>query len=525
MEIKSPVILWKDYEVETLPLNISELSVKYVNDGAVKEYYFDGYTTVDGRVRAFIKIREQKEPRGVVLFLADGKKDKLSDDIASNIFDAGYTVAELDYLGKTTARSRFTLYPKSLSDCNSADMDKYEITEDEKYSRWYIWTCISRRALYLLKTLYRTENMFALGVGLGGNTVYKLAAFDDGLKGCATLLNILPIVEGEGNGIINYRASLDNYAYAPVLKVPLFMAISSNDEDGSLDEMSELSDETESLDTLRIYERAFHSGIISACPAIAKFFEDRLLGNKASARPSISASNSDGSLYLNITTGEEEPTDSCRLELFVSFCMTEPPYRNWMKMPVIGLGENKFMAKLNVCDVAKPIFAFANLIDKSGNVQSSALLKVMPKTLNIKERSGVAHRKIYDGSMGTDCWTSREGGEIRAVNGPYGIEGVESSTNTIVTFKPGDPLFKVPVDTLLQIMISGEPQTITVSVRDKDNKYSCTVQTTGTEDWNKFSLSHLNFKGDAGMLISWNQVSSLEFSSDSKFIIGSVLWV
>lgn len=523
MEIKSPVILWKDYDVDTLPLNESELSVKNENNMTVKEYYFDGYTTIDGRVRTFIKIYEHTEPRGAVLFLANGNDDELSQTIKNNIYDVGYTVAELDYLGKSKTHSRYTMYPKSLAACNSEGLDRYEIAEDEKYSRWYIWTCMARRAAKLLKSVCATDSIFALGIGLGGSTVYKLSAFDDGLKGCATLLNIIPAVDGEGNGIINYRASLDNYAYAPITKIPLFMALASNDEDGSFDEMSELANETESLCTLRIYERAFRNGITGACSAMTKFFENCVSGNTNTVRPVITASNSDGNLYLNITTNDSE--NEHKLELFASFCMTDPPYRNWMKLPIISLGENKFMAQVNVCDITMPIFAFANLINDEGDVQSSPLLKVLPKSLNVKSRSGVAHRKIYDGSMGADCWTSREGGKILPVSGPFGIEGVESSTNSLVTFKPGDPLFKVPVDTLLQVMIAGEPQTLTVSVRDKDNIYSCTVQITGTEDWTKFSLSHSNFKGEFGMLNDWSQISSLEFSSDTKFIIGSVIWV
>ena len=89
-----------------------------------------------------------------------------------------------------------------------------------------MWTCIARRAVKLLKKLYDAD-IFALGIGLGGCTVYKLAAFDDGIKACATLLNINPQVSGSGNDIINYHASLDNSAYAPFCRVPFFMAVSS----------------------------------------------------------------------------------------------------------------------------------------------------------------------------------------------------------------------------------------------------------------------------------------------------------
>ena len=46
MDITSPINLWKNYDVLALPLNKSALSQKTENDYTVKEFYFDGYTTV-----------------------------------------------------------------------------------------------------------------------------------------------------------------------------------------------------------------------------------------------------------------------------------------------------------------------------------------------------------------------------------------------------------------------------------------------------------------------------------------------
>ncbi len=533
LDITSPVNLWKDYDVATLPLNSYPLSQKAEAGKTVKEYYFDGYTTVDGRVRAYIKIYENPAPKGVILYLPC-REPELSDKIRDLLFDSGYTVAELDYLGKNDKNARYTIYPKSLVGCNSIGIKEFDIASDEKYTRWYIWTCIARRAALLLKGLYDDSKIFAVGAGLGGSTVYKLTAFDDGLTACATLLNILPTVKGEGNAIINYHASLDNYAYAPISKVPLFMAVSSNDEDGSIDEISALACVTESLVHFRIIERGFHSSIVTACPALDKFLQNAANGTVNKLRPQITASNSDGNLYYNITIdgdeqseedGEQSSGKTYKPSLYVSFCDTPSPYRSWMNIKTISLGNNKFMAQINVCQSDRPIYAFANITDDDGTVHSSPLLMVMPKSLGVTARAGIAHRKIYDGSMGTDCWATQNGGTIRLVQGPYGIDGVTSDTKNLVTFKPGDPLFKVPTDTLLQIMLAGKPQTVTIRVNDGENKYSCYVDIANAEDWHKFSLAHNNFKSDYGTLCNWSKILTLEFSSDEEFTIGSVLWV
>ncbi|MBD5132655.1 MAG: hypothetical protein HDT28_08745 [Clostridiales bacterium] len=521
MDITSSNSLWKDYDVAALPLNESALSGKIENGITVREYYFDGYTTVDGRVRAFIKIYENAGDKGTILYMG-GTNGEYGSEFISSFCERGYTVAVLDYLGKTESLAHYTLYPKSLEHCNSRGAEKFEITDDALHSRWYIWTCLARRAAYLLKTKYGGK-LFAVGEGLGGTSVYKLAAFDDGISACATLLNIIPAVSGEGNGMINYHASLENYAYASVCKVPMYMAVASNAEDGSLDDMSELAGDTASLKCFRVIERAFSCGIGAVFGELDSFFTTQY--DRPIIKPVIKASNSEGNLYFNITLGKDEADENhYDLDLYVAFCIDIPQYRNWMKLKTIGLGDT-FMANINVCQADKPIYAFANVKTGDGMIISTPILSVLPKSLGIAGRAGVSHRRIYEGSMGMDGWIARRNGKLALVKGPYDIDGITSDNGSLITFKPGDPLFRVPADTLLQLMLSGKPQTITVTVSDKQNSYSCQVEITNTEDWHNFSLSHMNFKSANGPLFDWSQILILELTSDENFVIGSVLWV
>ena len=527
MDINSPINLWKDYDIAALPFNTTQLSPKTYNEKTVREYYFDGFTTVDGRVRAFLKIVENPDAIGTILYMSG--ENGVEADMVEKLYSLGYSVALLDYMGKSDDLSRYTLYPQSLSSCNRRSTMEFESTSDEQLSHWYIWTCIARRAVRFIADLNPNKKIFALGVGLGGSTVYKLAAFDDGLTACATLLNILPNVIGEGNAIINYHASLDCIAYAPITKIPLFMAIASNDADGSLDEMSDLAENTKSLRRFRIIERAFASSIKNILAELYGFFSECANGSAIKPWPSITASNSAGSLYFNIDInrpeGEPEIETDAQIKLFVSFCIDEAPYRNWMCIPAISLGKDKFISKINVCQNDKDIHAFANMIYPNGDIKSSTVLTISPKSLGITARPGVGHRKIYDGSMGEDGWTTRYGGTISTVRGPFDIDGVTSDDNTIITFKPGDLLFKVSADTLLQIMICGQPQKVNIIVHDKQYEYSCSVDITETDAWQKFSLSHMNFKGQNGTLTDWSQILMLELDSETTMIVGSVLWV
>ncbi|MCH5155774.1 MAG: hypothetical protein J1F69_04130 [Clostridiales bacterium] len=522
MDITSPNSLWKDYDALALPLNKSALSPKSENGVTVNEYYFDGFTTVDGRTRAYIKIYECPESKGTVLYLAN-KTGIVNQELLAKFIDFGYSVAVLDYLGVSN-RERYTLYPASLAACNLDGVDKFTIPNDST-SNWYVWTCISRRAIKLIKELYGEKSIFALGEGLGGSTVYKLAAFNDGLCACATLLNIIPAVEGEGNSLINYRASLDNNAYAPISKIPLFMAVSSNDNDGSLDDMAELAENTQSLKHFRIVERAFSAGIKVAFDNLIEFFNNHANGVSNEPQPKLEPSNSENNLYYNITIDNANDDDGeCQVKLYVSFCIEDARFRNWMSIPLISLGNKKYMAKINVCQENKHIHAFANVI-RNGVIYTSNLLSVIPKSMGVKAREGVVHRKIYDGSMGEDGWTARDGGTVSLVKGPYDIDGITSTSGSLITFKPGDPLFRVPPDTMLQLMLCGQPQTVKVAVRDMTGTYESTVEIKSESDWSRFSLSHMNFKGAAGMLSGWSQILYLEFTAEKQLIVGSVLWV
>lgn len=520
MEITSPGSLWKDYDVSALPLNERELSEKTENGTVVREFYFDGHTTVDGRVRAFLRIMQRESAKGVVLYMPD-----VDEDVSKPVkilLDYGYTVAVLDYMGKSET-GRFTLYPKSLEHCNVHGATEYECISDAQNSRWYVWTCLARRAIKLLTELYKDKKMYALGSGVGGSTVYKLTAFDDGLTSCVTLSNIIPKVVGSGNFIINYHASLENSAYASYCRVPLFMAVCSNAEDGSLDEISELAESTASLVKFRILERALSCGINAVYPEIDKFFTAPA---NNPVTPDITATNSQNNLYLNISLKrKEEDENKFNVKLFVSFCIEDARFRNWMNLPALSLGENVYMSHINVCNDNKPIHAFVRVTDKNGDIQSSKLLTVVPKSLGIRATPGVEHRKIYDGSMGEDGWTTRNGGKIKLVPGPFDITGVSSETNSLIIFKLGDPLFKVPTDTLLQVMASGKPQTLSIKVADATTTFTAQVYLPTSDNWHKFSLSHLNFKGPNGPLSDWSKILMLELSSDEQFIVGSVLWV
>lgn len=184
------------------------------------------------------------------------------------------------------------------------------------------------------------------------------------------------------------------------------------------------------------------------------------------------------------------------------------------------------MARADVLQNDKPAYAFVNVKCDDGSVSSSNLLCVVPKMLGIPAVPRTPHRLIYDGSMGLDVWTSTDGGNVEVKAGPYGIDGVYSDSLSLATFKPGDMMYHGAKDSLLQLSISGKPQSFIVSVSDGKDKYDCYLELPSTSEWHKFTLSSSDFKSvKSGPLNNWATVIMLEISSKDELIVGSALWV
>lgn len=526
MEITNPSSLWKDYDAAALPICEYALSEKSVNGFSVKEYYFDGLYAADGKVRAFISITEHPESKGVIIYMPN-RNGVVGDEVPQELVSRGYTVAVLDYIGKAEDNARFTLYPKSLSDCNCYGVKEFTAPQDALTSCWYVWTCLARRAKLLLDKLYPGMHIFALGNGLGGSTVYKLSTFNDGFTACATMLNVLPTMRGSGNHLINYRAALDNTAYASLGKVPMMMTIASNDEDKMFDEMSELVAETVSLKSFRIIERAFSSGISLTYDQIDHFFTAIATGGKLPPKPRIKPVNSNNKLYYNIDIDDSEScTEIKSANFYCAFRIDNPMHRNWTNVSLVSLGNNQYMAHVFVLDSNKPIYTFINITDENGDISSSELVTLIPKTLGLvaQQPNSARRRLIYESEMGKDLWTSPKGGNVNAESGPFGINGVTSDRNSLATFKPGDLLYKTDDDSFLQLIISGKKQKLTISVFDETDKYSCEVELSGDE-WNKFTLKSSDMMSSVHHLEYWSKIVLLMIEGCDKFLISSVIWV
>lgn len=524
MEITGTNSLWKDFDVNALPFNETTLSSKTVDGVRVDEYYFDGFATVGGRVRAYIKIFVNPQAKAVILYLPDTADGDEWKDVKF-FYENGYSVAVLDYAGEGSVSPRFTIYPKTLAEaCNCRGMHSFEASDDALNSNWFVWTCTARKAVRFLRSKFADKKIFGLGKRIGGSIMYKLCAFDDELSAAVTLLGVLPEVNGTGNKIINYRAALDNTAYASFTKVPLFMAVASNDMDKSFDGMAELAAATASLKCFRILERAFADSISTVYPQALNYFDKYLDSEPTIPQITLKAKNSENKLYFNINVSglSAENENRNNIALYAAFRVENPSHRNWTNLPMIKVGVGEYIAHADVLENENRVYAFVNVNDERGNITSSQLLTIIPKSLGIPSQSAIRKRLIYNGGMGKDVWTSTAGGEVYVKEGPLEIDGITSNSNELVTFKPGDLLYRAERDELLQIILCAKAPVKAELIEDKD-RYSFIINVP-TDGWEKVTLSLSDFKG-ANPLTEWSKINVLKLTSEDEFIVSSVLWV
>jgi hypothetical protein len=144
-------------------------------------------------------------------------------------------------------------------------------------------------------------------------------------------------------------------------------------------------------------------------------------------------------------------------------------------------------------------------------------------------------RLLYTSEYGLDEWTSNVGlatGEsvLKMRRGYHGITGVSSISNSLTTYKLGDPSYNGAGKSLLQMMVYSKRNQevsfiITRRIKDTFKKYYYTKIIYAHNDWVKIDLTATDFKSLSGMNEDWANVVAITIESEDQLIINSMLWV
>jgi len=541
--ILTPQQLWKDYDRKAVPLGVATVRTGEDAGSFFRTLYFNGERAADGVTRIYAKLYEPKCRFGnAAVIVFDDIRNTVDGFDPALYLNNGFAVLVVDYAGAKAEKERFTIYPKSLAYVNY--FLNLSLIEDAltppKESCWYVFATMALRAVtFLEETGY--EDLFILGVGHGGAQVWKTCYFENTVRAGAAVFSGGPrkpsrvLTPEEEKTFLTYRAAIDSSAYANFIKSPIFMQITSNEQNSSLDRMNELYDAAAENTFLSISERANRQIDGSRTDNIVQWFSAVLRGERLPAPPALKAKGSENKLYYDIKVSK--PAELAEISLFVAHMQKNSAFRNWRVETVQAVSEDEYLAKVDVLSADEPVFAFANVRYKTGLCLSSRMERTIPSALSVAPAPLIMKRLIYDSGMGLSDWLvlTNPGADMKLEpalsmqKGPFNLEGVVSSSNMLTTFRLADPQYKGRPGASLQFTVfSPGNQKISFNIRTSEeslSKYVCQKELAGEPVWTKLSLSPRDFRGAGGALSDWQNVLTLEIESAETMLVNSLLWV
>ncbi|MCL2862103.1 MAG: hypothetical protein FWE22_06810 [Firmicutes bacterium] len=580
--IVTPIELWKDYKIDEFVFDETLLNVKEADGVLVKSFYFDGEKEGKEKIRIYAKLfekcdkerekeREEEKEKLAALGLSSSVWSKdmkkavvVFDDAFHSVdfFDAtpflekGISVFVVDYAGETEMKERFTMYPNSfkgglfegdedLGQWNAEDEEEggetpgvsnksFDETKDAlKKSQQYIWTTIAIRSCEFVKKLGYNQVGF-LGIGEGGSSVCTALNFDNVFT-CGAIL-----FSHSGGSDEMEEEALSSASYAHHIKNPLFIQVSSNEQNNSLDYMSDIFKVAPKDKALfSISPRAARTLSKNYQGNILNFFELCFKDEFDTTVFYLKAKGSERVLYGEFSLdGENFKEDS--IKLYLAHSEENSSYRNWKKSPFERVGKNEFLSKIKIYDEIKPVFAFVSTTMQNGLVISSEVLKINPKSHNIKAEKAVQKRLIYDADeMGVAEWMvlyeGEKGAQVSIKEGPFKIKGVTSSINILSTFSLADPSHASHEGAFLQIMLANmggsEDITFALTVKNEINgevfheKYLSTKSLTRKKEWETINLSEGDFRKGEKVLLAGLGAITFEIWANGEFLVSSVKWI
>ena len=557
--ILSPTMLWGNFD-DSLPTPCTVLGE--TNDGkiTVRRLRFFGRAVGGERVNIFALFAFPSQTKKVpALVVMSDVALTADEELVKRFARCGYAVIMPDYRGEWDGVSEYTIYPREISYANYREAGRRMDFADEsaKETSWYEWTAVARYCVNYLRTLPQITRIGALGLKIGGDVVWQLAAT------CSELSCAVPVCSGGWRAYqgINkfsestelkmnderYRflAGVDAQAYAQVVQCPVLMLCSTNDSrfdaDRAFDTFARISPDIEKT----FYFAARYDGHIGNTGVKdLDLFLDKHLKGRAVFVPSpvdISIEENDGDLVAKIRFDRNGEVKYC--DVYMAEDRTESAYRNWTKCRMKRAeGDNEQVFYLNACKGSSRVFAFAKAKYSCGFAVSSKIgfKKIEKDYDNFVDRS----RILYSDKYGTDtftvancdknvlagCFLNTSVAPVETIDGPFGIRGV-TSIYGLKSYKLGDEMYRLAENALLKVDIYSPVESeIKISVyRLKDEnteEFSCVLRVAGGEVWSNYILSAKDFKNENKKPLSQlSECVSITFTGEQSFCINNLLWL
>lgn len=563
-KILTPISLWKNFSPSG---NFQpEISSAREKDGILyRDVSFWGRQSEDGKVRIYAlevspAAREQQERLPALLLLPEaggGVDEKLAERFARR----GYVVFCMDYCGERAGGGLHTVYPADLSYANYVEARKALERADEGADKtaWYEWTAAAYCAVKYLSALPYVSGVGVMGVREGGDIAWKLMTLTELCCGvCVNAAGWLAYrgvdkfgagssFELDESGRL-FVAGLDSQSYAPFVKCPVLMLVSTTDV---------YTDADRAYDTfVRINQDYFstisysvkNGGVID--PEGVKdidMFMDGYMKDRQIFMPkplNVSIEEEEGKTYAVLSADVQGEAQDC----FVYFSENAPEEceREWIKVSSYERTEDgKKRFPLSVYGGAGQIFAFGKVRYSNGFTVCSKI--TFRKTEGLGD-GGVLHSNIlYDSSMEGDFFLTvdyeesvlgdclwKEGATEPVVREGYGkIKGI-SCPKGLRTSRIALPRYAPQERALLHFSVYAEEDcnlAVSVVKRDRSGKsetYTCEIPVEGGGKWKNCTLEAGWFHNENGVALDEFYTGRLlQFVERSRknFILNNILWV
>ncbi len=538
--VLSPLSLWKDYDRKVMPL--STTVVKEFSHATYTEryLYFNGEASARGCTRIFARFLQPSTPTDAILIaMVEPEKDVRDQDFSS-FLQQGWAVLVCDYAGNAFNHERFTIYPHMLDFADYKEEALFLPTDSPFKSCWYIWATVAMRGVTFCEE-YGFKKIALFGQGYGGAQMIKCACVCEEVCGGITLYSpgFFPETQNLDPALLAMRVGLNTAAYAPCLRAPLLMLCCSNDDDGSLDEISEFCNQSKGMSIYYAEPRTSHGETVRIRSNMEHFLaamrNDTLQPGLFGA-VRVTVAGAEDKLYFSLLQTVENPLDLYNdtkqnlqfssATLYVSQGISNPAYRNWRAIPMQKADEDEFIAYTTVYSADKNVYAFV-CADRDGFIVNTPVLDRIPSSLGVNATVSEKKRLLYESDMQIDdFFTSDQTVQPQMKNGPFDISGVAASS--LNTYKIGSPVYSGEPDANLQVLLySPSDQDIVISVIDSEtySTYSCTRHASPADDWLKLSLAAGDLKSKDGMLSGWDKAVFLHIEGENELLINTILWV
>ncbi len=554
--ILTPNTLWKDFYfgVSTETVSCKE----NVKDGIKYEYLkFYGRTTENGRVLIYGVLASLAEnpSKDCIVILQESNKN-IDEDMLAYFVKKGYSVLCVDYAGKREGCEEYTVYPDDVNYANleNCRYNKTTVNDSAKQTCWYEWTVVGVYARLYLRNRFATENIGLIGIGDGGEVVWKLAYVSK--FSCAITINACGWRAYRGVGKFvggdpdfeesdyKFVAGLDSQSYAPYVNCPILILCATGDEafnyDRAYDTFSRINPKY-ALSSSIAYSLNCDGCIDLRCEKDMFMFLDSNVKKRYVFMPKPV----DVSIYMD---GSQNllAVVKCDRSGIVEKCgafIAEDSYdffeRNWSAAPLLKrVNPYECEYALNVYEKSTCVFVIGYAVYSSGFTVWS---KVAIKKIGGRFRNSRAKSKImYAPDFGPESFSPENGADY-AVGGVFlndtetlphvinlcGLDGVYSKCG-LKTRRVISPQFKPDAESILKFDICSEEDTeVTLKITTKFSQdiYFVTMNIIGGV-WQSLIIKAKSLKNKSGTsLTDFTECECISITAADKFALNNLMWL